>query len=265
MNLVKYKYYLASIWKLWTGIEPRSQLIRLFLGLSGNQPQVFHLSGQDVCFKTRSAMDLWTVKETYLDRFYEKFGTPIGDGWTLVDIGGGIGDFSILAAKRHPTNTVYVFEPTLESYNLLLENLRINDVANVKAYPYAIWGDSRNLVINTFPGEAVQYTSRPVGYDTGLDQGLVVESLSLEEAFEHTGLAHCNLLKIDCEGAEYSIILNTPDAVLNRIDRIIMEYHEFEEQHVYGELVDFLIRKGFSVKTIPNYVHAYLGYLYAYR
>jgi len=35
----------------------------------------------------RGPMDIWIAKETYLDRFYERYGTPIGDGWAIIDVG----------------------------------------------------------------------------------------------------------------------------------------------------------------------------------
>ncbi|RQW02921.1 FkbM family methyltransferase, partial [candidate division KSB1 bacterium] len=49
-------------------------------------------------FKVRSLMDVWIVKETCLDRDYESNATPIQDGWTIIDIGAGLGDFAISVA-----------------------------------------------------------------------------------------------------------------------------------------------------------------------
>ena len=45
------------------------------------------------------------------------------------------------------------------------------------------------------------------------------------DIFDENGLERCNLLKIDCEGAEYDIFYNTPAEYFDRIDRIRMEYH----------------------------------------
>lgn len=46
------------------------------------------------------ATDVWSAKETWLDRFYERCGFPIAPGWTDVDIGAGIGEFILLASQR---------------------------------------------------------------------------------------------------------------------------------------------------------------------
>jgi FkbM family methyltransferase len=214
-------------------------------------------------FKTRGAMDIWTIKETFVDRFYEKFGVRIRDGWTILDIGSGIGDFSIFAAANFPGNTVHAFEPTPQSYNLMLQNLSINNVDNVKTYPYAVWSHTQDLIMDTNQAEAGQYRSRALHSSTPAEGELVVPSLSLEDTFERTGIDHCCLLKIDSEGAEYPILFNAPQRILDRIERIIMEYHEIGTDYTPDDMNDFLTEAGFVVRTSPNYVHPHLGYLYA--
>jgi len=76
-------------------------------------------------------------------------------------------------------------------------------------------------------------------------------------------LEYCDLLKLDCEGAEYPILMNAPQTVLRRIHRIIMEYHDRAGCYTHTDLETFLIANGFRVCTHPNFVHADLGYLYA--
>ncbi len=53
-------------------------------------------------FKIRSLMDLWVLKETCLDRDYEKGLPPPGEDWVILDIGAGLGDFAIRMAWQHP-------------------------------------------------------------------------------------------------------------------------------------------------------------------
>jgi FkbM family methyltransferase len=233
--------------------------------MNSQEVQTIKLKKSGIGFRIRGIMDIWSVKETFLDRFYEKFGTVIGDGWTVIDIGGGIGDFSIYVAAQHPTNIVYTFEPTPQSFSLLQENLRLNNVKNVTVYPEAVWAQNEDLIINTSIGEPAQYTSQPVEIGSVSKENLIVRGISLQDAFDLTGLANCNLLKMDCEGAEYNILFNTPDKILNRIERIVLEYHENCNGYTRNDLDKFLKSKGFAVKVYPNYVHSYLGYLYASR
>jgi FkbM family methyltransferase len=263
MSISKATYYLASIWKLLTGFKPWRQVLGVFLRPSIPNSQVVELRKTGIRFNTRNAMDIWTVKETFLDRFYERFGAPIQDHWAVIDIGGGIGDFAILAASGHPGNTVLSFEPTPESVSLLNENLRLNNVTNVQVFPEAIWSRSGNMIVDRGFSEPGQFMTRPVEAVNLSPNTQAVRSISLAEAFERSGLAHCDLLKMDVEGAEFEILFNTPDHILNRIKRFIMEYHDNVTSYNHADLKNFLKEKGFQVKITPNYVHPHLGYLYA--
>ena len=93
----------------------------------------------------------------------------------------------------------------------------------------------------------------------------MVPCLSLEDVFECTCISHCNLLKIDSEGAEYAILFNTPSSILSRIERIVMEYHDKQAGFIHTDLEQFLVELGFDVQTYANYVHSHIGYLFASR
>lgn len=286
MGLQKYSYYLKSIFTLLGNTRPCATVLHIFWRSffpSHRTPQdeqaslqIIQLPHEGTSFWVRGAMDVWSVKETFLDRFYERFGVPIGEGWTIVDIGGGIGDFTILAAKAHPQNLVYAFEPTPDSYKLLQTNLALNEVGNVQAFGLAIWSTQGSLVMDTSVGEPGQFISRNTASNADNEPFIQVESISLAQAFEQLNIRHCDLLKMDCEGAEYPILFTTPAEIFERVERIIMEYHD-QNLNEYNEintsqfssthqgLERFLSGHGYIVQVVQNYVHANLGYLYAYR
>jgi FkbM family methyltransferase len=235
-------------------------VVRTFLKLDPPGTQSIRLRKRGVEFRVRGAMDIWIVKETYLDRFYERFGTAIGDGWTVLDIGAGIGDFSLYAALQHPDNRVYAFEPFPESFDLLQKNLRLNRATNVEAFPEAIGGRTGTLALDLSSGEPLQFSTEGVSA-----QALAVPCLSLADAFRRLSLTGCDLLKMDCEGAEYEILFNAPDSLLDQIEHVVMEYHDGVTAYDHGDLVEFLGSKGFRTRTWPNPVHAHLGFLHAHR
>jgi hypothetical protein len=72
-------------------------------------------------------------------------------------------------------------------------------------------------------------------------------------------------MKLDCEGAEYEILFKAPDAMLARIDRIVMEYHDNATEYTHRDMARFLEGKGYQIAVFPNVVHPYLGYLSAKR
>jgi hypothetical protein len=58
---------------------------------------------------------------------------------------------------------------------------------------------------------------------SGSSEGVDVVPLSL--ALECAG-GSIDLLKLDCEGAEYVILMKAPAEILEHIARIVLEYHD---------------------------------------
>jgi FkbM family methyltransferase len=258
-------YYLKSIKEILIGIQPVLPVFLRFLGIGKNRILRIQLRETRLQFDTRTAMDIWSVKETFLDRFYTIFGTSPENGWKVVDIGGGIGDYAIYASYANPDSSIFTFEPTRSSYSLLKSNLQINGIVNVRTFPEAVWSKPGTLIMDASSNEPVTYRSmeQTAANHTG-DQN-AVKSVTLEGIFERETIDKCDLLKIDCEGAEYPILFCTPEEVFERIERIILEYHEFTPDQSVEKIISLLSGIGYSVKIHPNYVHDHLGYLYAYR
>ena len=262
--LRKYAYYLYSIFELLLGFENPLLIIKIFLHLAQPGIKTIRLRGHNLVFRVRGAMDVWSIKETFLDRFYEKYGFLIEPGWNVIDIGAGIGDYTLYATIKQSNARVFAFEPYQESFTLMQENLRRNRVSNVQAFDQAIGADTGDLILDLTSGEPLQFQSQ-VKQATNIKNSLSVKSLSLIDALAKLDLDSCDLLKLDCEGAEYSILFNSSRSAMERIQRIVMEYHDNLVPHHHGELVRFLQDRGFQVETFPNPVHSNLGYLRARR
>ncbi|MDY6874562.1 MAG: FkbM family methyltransferase, partial [Chloroflexota bacterium] len=201
-----------------------------------------------------------------LDAFYTQFGVPVEDGWTVVDIGAGVGDFAILAAYDGPDVRVYAYEPFPESYQLLIRNLTLNAISNVTAFQQAVWREAGTLALDLSGGEPLQIASRETGGAGDVFAETVeVQALTLGDVLEGQGLARIDLLKLDCEGAEYPILLASPPEVLVRVDRIVMEYHDLDKERNHFRLTAFLEAAGFRVNWRRNIVHDDIGYLFADR
>lgn len=254
------KYYLSSIPTILGQIENWYTILLL---LFRKQPTIIRL--RNGCqFKVRSLMDVWIVKETCLDRDYESKNVQIKDGWTVIDVGAGIGDFAISVAYEYPNSRIFAFEPFKESYRLMEENIALNSVKNVAPFPMAIGTKSEDLTLIT-TGEAVQHTTTNEFISEAAGSTLKVQGISLADAFQLTGITNWDLMKIDCEGCEFNILLNADETILRRIKRIALEYHDGFTQFSHIDLVNHLKSNGFQVEVISNPVHSYLGFIHAYR
>src|SRR5688500_10418751 len=144
----KYSYYLYSIFELLLGFDNPLLIIKIFLQLAQPGFKTIRLRGHNLVFKVRGAMDVWSIKETFLDRFYEKYGFVIEPGWNVIDIGAGIGDFTLFAAMHQPGVRVFAFDPYPPSFALMHEDLRLNRVTNTRAFNEAVAETSGELILD---------------------------------------------------------------------------------------------------------------------
>jgi FkbM family methyltransferase len=258
--LSRWLYYLASAPTLLLGVKNGLRVARALLARQARVPFIIELRN-GLRFRVRTAMDVWIIKETCLDRQYERASVPIADGWTVIDIGAALGDFAIDVARRHPGCKVAAYEPFPESFALLQENLALNRVENVATYPYAISGGEGELRLSLVTAEAVQHSTAREGVAPRGD--VRVSSLTLDRAFADLGLSRCDYLKSDCEGAEYDIFFNASAGTLSRIRHICLEYHDGVTAYSHHDLAQFFEGRGFRVRRTPNPAHRHLGLLHA--
>lgn len=265
------RYYGRSVLDLLRGIEPRITVLRLFApgNLAGDGPHCIHLRRIGATFLVRSAMDVWSVKETFLDRLYERYGFAIEPDWTVVDVGAAIGEFTVFAA-RVPGTTVVACEPFPGSVDLLRQNVALNLLENVIVIPKAIAAEAGIMLLDLRGEEPLEFVSALQRGGTGAiripDGHIAIQAIPLTEVLAGMPRPHIDLMKLDCEGAEYEILMLAPAEALAAVDRIVMEYHDRTTAHTHPELERFLTDAGFVVCSVPNVVHPdEIGYLWAAR
>ncbi|MGN6485261.1 MAG: FkbM family methyltransferase [Thermomicrobiales bacterium] len=263
--------YGESALDLLQDVEPRTTVVRLFAPghLAGDGPHRIHLRRTGETFLVRSPMDVWSVKETFIDRLYERYGFTIEPGWTVVDIGAAIGEFTVFAA-RIPGTTVIACEPFPGSVDLLRENIALNLLENVTVIPKAVAAETGTMLLDLRGEEPLEFVSamqRAGAEALRVPEGhIAIPAIPLSEVLADTPRAHIDLLKLDCEGAEYEILMQAPAEALAAVDRIVMEYHDRTTAHTHPELERFLTDAGFAVRSVPNVVHPdEIGYLWAAR
>jgi len=60
-----------------------------------------------------------------------------------------------------------------------------------------------------------------------------------------------NLLKMDCEGAEYEILMALPESYFAKIEKIAMETH-ITQAYKTEDMAEFLLSKGYQVKYVTR-------------
>lgn len=196
-----------------------------------------------VVLESPPELDLnFLLHEIWIDRTYTPVGYEIGDGDRVVDIGGNIGVFTTYAATRARNVSVRAFEPHPMSAALFTSNVEQSGLTNVVLEPVAVAGTAapRHLHIAAFWG----CNSLMDNHGGSTVDTVEVPCTTLDSIITTTG--HCDLLKLDCEGAEHEILESASPATLGRIRRIALEYHSVEQGT--GDSVKRLLeQRGFRV------------------
>ncbi len=149
----------------------------------------------------------------------------------IVDIGANCGVATIILAKQNPRSTIYAFEPDPRVYELLLENVKINGLTNVKCHNMAVSdGSKRSLTLYLHPNFSGGNTtcSDENGFRTFFHadgKSFRVDCISLDEIIVTNHIDSIELLKIDCEGAEFEILRGSRLFRTGIVKNIVGEFH----------------------------------------
>lgn len=203
-----------------------------------------------------------TIDEAVFQSVFERneYRVPprLPSGSVVVDIGVHVGSFSCLVLTRGAAK-VYGFEPEPGNLAQARRNLQAFG-SKVELFPFALWrSDVVAQPLHFWPSSDRANTGGgTVIWET---DGPVVDSVPFDDAIARitTGGQRIALLKIDCEGAEFPILLTSKR--LGWIDRIVGEYHELKavvplharvpgvDKFALESLVAHLEANGFSVSV----------------
>lgn len=183
---------------------------------------------------------------------------------TVVDVGGHIGLFSIGASSL--ARRVVACEPVSSNAALFRRNVLGTGCTNVTLEACAV---------TSTPGTAVVHQSRnPAGHTVlrhakpRSADAVEAPARTLAEIFAAHAIERCSLLKVDCEGGEYDILLNGGEDLLRRIDRIALEYHPAsteDPRFTSAELDRVLAGAGFRTALRPAKGQPEYGMMHAWR
>jgi FkbM family methyltransferase len=120
-------------------------------------------------------------------------------GDQIADVGASIGLYALALARRAgPEGRIYAFEPDPQSVKRLQGNVSLNHLeSRIQVLPFAVAATDGFL-----PFVAGRGVESHIASD-GADTGGMVQTLSLDSVFADK---RCDLLKIDVEGYEESIL-----------------------------------------------------------
>jgi FkbM family methyltransferase len=152
------------------------------------------------------------IDHVYVENGYDM--PPSLEGKHVIDIGANIGAFSRLCAERGAI--VVAYEPFPSSYELLCENVAGLEVATMMVGLGPYYGTA-NLWIHESNMGGHSITEK-VG-----DNNVVIRVETLHDILAED---RCDILKLDCEGAEVYAFPTLIAGLHERVPEIVMEIHE---------------------------------------
>lgn len=245
-RLRKLPYYMGSVITLVLALSTRSWL-RL---LPWSRRKVVVLRN-GVTLEVPELLDLLLLKETICDDSY-RLGELAADTRLIVDVGAGIGDFTVFAASRFVRALVLAYEPNPEAFAVLLRNIDRNRLSNVSARCIAV--GTRAAYTLGLGRWSAETQTRQVGKSASTVAGARLDEL--------IGPRSVDLVKIDCEGAELDVLESLGDSLV-RVKRIAVEYHDHLVEDA-GKRIEHLLRDHeYIVTRMPDRYDKRIGYVYA--
>jgi FkbM family methyltransferase len=198
-----------------------------------------HLADSKSDLKLYGGLSNGEVVNIFVDNIYSIL--PV-EGMVVIDVGANIADSAIYFALRG-ANRVIGVEPFPNNHEFAKKNIEINNLS--EKITILLAGCSANPgYINIDLGPETGISSQI--YDKNLKRGASVPLVTLEHLLKENKIQRGEtILKMDCEGCEYDVILSADDEILTWFKDILIEYH-------YGsnDLKERLEECGFEVSLI---------------
>lgn len=209
--------------------EPSSRLVRTFTRSREGLSLASHLAhklGFDVRPRfagvSLSAPDestAWKVALQIAVGEYRWPGLTPEAGWHVVDVGANIGVFSLWAERLGADVTA--FEPEPRTFASLVANVTGRRISPRQAALVGRAVPAVRLYLSEMDSTAHTLAGKEIETGEALRDYVDVPTVTLTDAVG----SGCDLLKLDCEGAEFEALLGAEDETLRRAQRIILEFH----------------------------------------
>jgi FkbM family methyltransferase len=198
--------------------------------------------------------DVYVLVEVFVHKAYEQLIQRFGRVGVVVDIGANIGAFTLAVSST--AGRVVAVEPDPGTFSILTKNIEANQLSNsVDAINVAVGGVSRRAAFLSDRNNSVlcALESAVAACDSKTATRVEVEVLTLGALFDRCDVQHCDLLKIDCEGSEYELLVKSNREAFERVRAVIMEVHKQSEtgEEIRG-IVNWLEESGMAVECMPT-------------
>jgi FkbM family methyltransferase len=220
---------------------------------------------------------------------YLQHGISIKSGDVVFDVGSNIGVFCLRVAQRASNVKVFAFEPIPEIFNVLKANAQLYKEYTIIPLNFGVSDKKGAATFTYFPNTPALSTLHPEQWDDNpnafkdavkgtmrnppnnmkwmrliptMFAGLIAKHLvkgkkqvncqlrTISSFIEEYQLEKIDLLKIDCEGAEWSVLQGVEELHWPKIRSLVIEVHDADGR--LDQVKNFLTTKGFDKLVVER-------------
>lgn len=167
----------------------------------------------------------------------------------ILDIGAHIGTFALLAAKLAPEGRVHAIEASQDTFNYLRINQAINGLARLSVHHLALADKEGTARLSHDAAGAWGHSIMT----TLSSRGEEVRTQSLAAFMGEQAIGRVDFAKLNCEGAEFPILVKAPREVLARFERLLVLFHcDLAPGYKLEDLTEALEGAGFALEVKAN-------------
>ena len=214
----------------------------------------FKIFGKDGEVELRDEADMSVFEEIFVDRDYRMVEGILEKAQVVVDVGAHAGFFSLYARMANADAKIYAFEPAADNFQMMKENHKMNRVKDVVLKNVAVAGEDgqRQFVLS---GDSHNHSF------FGKGETIEVRAISLNTIFERYRLDEVDLVKMDCEGAEFEILESFEK--FGQVKAFYLEFHEYQPGMERDKLLNLLRNEGYKCQIFPSRYDSRMGFVFA--
>jgi FkbM family methyltransferase len=258
INVIKKKSNIQCVLKNGEKIVLETfQLINFVAEIQGNPEFQLDLENDIVMFKTPKSISKeeknikiyggitnGDILGMFVAQEYAKF--PV-ENKTIIDIGANIADSAIYFALRG-ARKVIGFEPFSRNFQMAQKNIIQNKLEKIITVYQAGCSDQDSTI------NIDSHNTSTASSKLEEKKGITIPLITLKKIISKYNVLPDSILKIDCEGDEYKIIMNTDKKILRTFQFILIEYH-----FGYIAMKKYLEDCGFNVQAETPVMTGHIG------
>lgn len=225
-----------TLGKLREIVRWQEEIITANRFVEGDIPFLLRLGGVTLRFIPFSAVaSLEVYQEIFKDNDHRILPDFLGEeAEVIIDVGANQGMYALCLKQSNPTCHLYCFEPNPIEYATLVENLKLNGIQGVSAFPLAIGNFNGTIDFEYLPavgaisGRGIRTVNRGWMKEEFISS-TTVEQITLDTFSSRHGLGQIDILKIDAEGMEADVLAGSQSTLLNT-SRVVIERHGQESR-----------------------------------